>query len=140
MSLRIRRADASEVVDLRHEVLRAGRPREEAVWDGDEAPSTRHWLALDRDQPVGVVSVFEAPEPGGEAAWQLRGMAVRAMRRDGGVGGAMLEAVHAEVAAPMWCKARERAVPFYARHGWQVTGERFEIAGIGPHFPMRWSP
>ena len=71
---------------------------------------------------------------------QLRGMAVDGAHQGRGVGGALLSAVADALSGPLWCNARLRAVPFYARHGWHITSERFDIAGIGPHHRMAWNP
>lgn len=137
----MRRARADEVVDLRHRVLRGGRPRESAVFDGDAGPATRHWVAVQADRIVGVVSVMQAPSPGADGSrWQLRGMAVEPELQGAGVGRALLRAVCAEVDEPMWCNARARVVGFYAREGWQADGAPFEIAEVGPHQRMTWTP
>jgi GNAT superfamily N-acetyltransferase len=36
----------------------------------------------------------------------------------------------------LWCNARETAVGFYSKQGWQILGARFEIPTVGPHFRM----
>ncbi len=133
----VRRAAAHEVIDVRHEVLRNGRPRADAVFDGDSDLTTRHWVAMQADRAVGVVTVVARTSPEGPA-WQLRGMAVLPGLQGTGVGAAMLSAVHAEVAEPMWCNAREGAVPFYERAGWTLCSATFEIPGVGPHRRMVW--
>lgn len=143
----VRAASASEVVDVRHRVLRASEPRSAAVFSGDTAPTTRHWVAERAGAVVGVVSVLAAPMPpeppidGGAARpeMQLRGMAVLPEVRGQHLGEALLLAAHAGIAAPMWCNARAAVVPFYARFGWKPAGPLFEIAGIGPHQRMWWS-
>jgi ribosomal protein S18 acetylase RimI-like enzyme len=60
--------------------------------------------------------------------------------RGAGYGAAALAACVAEARARgaelVWCNAREAALGFYLRAGFVVTGERFEIASIGPHFRM----
>jgi predicted GNAT family N-acyltransferase len=60
--------------------------------------------------------------------------------RGAGYGAAALAACVAEArargAARVWCNAREAARSFYARAGFEATGDRFEIAGVGPHFRM----
>jgi GNAT superfamily N-acetyltransferase len=145
----VRSATADEVVGVRHEVLRPGRPRATAVFDGDDAPSTRHWVAVqapddpDARRVVGVVSVMEAPLPdasNGTPRWQLRGMAVLPGLRGEGVGTQLLEAVHRDVAEPLWCNARESAEGFYLRHGWAPHGDLIDVKGIGPHRRMSWTP
>ena len=138
----VRRGSAAEVVDVRHRVLREGRPRETAIFKGDDAPDTRHWVAVQADRVVGVASVMRAdmPHPPGDVVprWQLRGMAVRPELRGEGLGAKLLLAAHADVREPMWCNAREAVAPFYARHGWRIVGAPFDIAGIGPHLEMWW--
>ncbi|MCB9675357.1 MAG: GNAT family N-acetyltransferase [Alphaproteobacteria bacterium] len=142
--IEVRRAEPGEVVDLRHRVLRAGRPRETAVFDGDTKPTTRHWVAVQADRIVGVVSVMAAemapPHPDPRPRWQLRGMAVEEGLRGSGVGRAMLETVHADVNDAMWCNARANVEPFYARSGWVRSGDVFEIENVGPHVRMTWAP
>jgi len=141
MPLRVARADAETVIPLRHRILRPGHPREAAEWDTDAEAATRHWAATWGGEVVGVVTVVRRPPPDADAPeWQLRGMAVASEVQRGGVGSRLLEAVHREVDAPMWCNARESAVGFYERHGWEVRGERFDKPPAGPHFRMFWSP
>ncbi|MFT4627690.1 MAG: GNAT superfamily N-acetyltransferase [Myxococcota bacterium] len=143
----IRRAKADELVDVRHTVLRQGRPRETARFEGDQAPDTRHWVADRSGIVIGVVTVIRQPFPSSPELgsppeeppqWQLRGMATLPEYRGQGLGRALLLAAQAEVAAPLWCNAREAVVPFYTRHGWAPAGDTFEIPPIGPHVRMIW--
>lgn len=139
----VRRAGAAEVVDLRHLVLRAGLPRSTAVFAGDDAPSTRHWVAEVGGRVVGVVTVLASPAPEGApspAGFQLRGMAVSPDHRGSHLGEALLLAAQRDVAAPMWCNARVGVVPFYAKYGWQAYGPTFEVEHAGAHQRMGWSP
>ena len=140
----VRRGTPDEVVDVRHRVLREGRPRETAVFSGDDAPDARHWVAVQSDRVVGVASVMRADMPHPPAGvdaprWQLRGMAVLPELRGEGLGAKLLLAAHADVAASMWCNAREAVVPFYVRHGWKTVGTPFDSAGVGPHLEMWWA-
>jgi len=138
----VRRADAEETLAIRSAVLREGLPLDAARFQGDHDPATRHWVAELDGRVVGVVSVMPAELPDApddrRPRWQLRGMAVVPEVRSTGVGSALLRAVHDEVAEPMWCNARERAVRFYAQHGWIVLSHLFDIAGVGPHRRMWW--
>lgn len=134
----VRRATPDEVVGVRWPVLRPGRPRETAIFDGDAAVDTRHWVAELDGAAVGCVTVMAQAWDG--IPWRLRGMAVLPTLHRRGVGRALIDVVHAEVAAPMWCDARLVAVPFYAAAGWQVRSDVFDIPGIGPHHKMAWTP
>jgi predicted GNAT family N-acyltransferase len=134
----IRRGATSELLDLRHRVLRPGKPRETAHFPGDDDGQTRHWVAVQSDRVVGVVSVMHAPSEG--VLWQLRGMAVDPDLRGLGVGEQLLLQTQREVSQPMWCNAREAVVGFYEKYGWKAVGPTFEIAGVGPHRKMTWTP
>jgi GNAT superfamily N-acetyltransferase len=138
----VRSAQADEVIDVRHAVLRQGRPRDTAVFDGDMSPSTRHWVAERSGLVIGVVTVIqsEQPEPcdSPRPRWQLRGMANLPEYRGQGLGVALLHATHADVGEPMWCNARQGVAGFYAKHGWTAAGEPFDVPLIGPHVRMVW--
>jgi GNAT superfamily N-acetyltransferase len=139
--IQVRRAKPDEVVDLRHQVLRAGLPRETAIFKGDDAPDTVHVVAVDNDAIVGcatiVASLWE-----GRRAWQLRGMAVVPSLQRSGVGGLMLKQLQrvaqetSQDVRLMWCNARSPAVGFYERHGWTIASSEFVIETAGPHFKM----
>lgn len=133
----VARARPAELIDLRHRVLRDGRPRATAHFEGDDEPTARHWTATHDGEVIGVVTVLARPFPDGDGpVWQLRGMATSPAWRGRGVGAALLSAVEAEVGEPIWCNARTSASGFYARHGWHAVGETFEIPAVGPHVRM----
>ena len=139
--IHVRRADPHEVIDLRHQVLRAGLPRETAVFPGDSAPGTVHVVALDNDDVVGCATMIPSAWEG-QRAWQLRGMAVTPTVQRTGVGGLMLKELQriaqhgAGDVRVMWCNARSPAVPFYQRHGWALASDEFIVETAGPHFKM----
>ncbi len=131
----IRRARTQEIIDLRHLVLRSGRPRHTAFFDGDAR--ARHWAAVEGGRVTGCVSLMPTPDPEGLAGWQLRGMAVHPELQGRGLGRSLLAAVDAEVPESIWCNARTSAAGFYLGLGWEQIGEPFVIEGIGPHIRMR---
>ncbi len=139
--VRVRRATPGEVIDLRHAVLRAGLPRETAIFPGDDAAGTVHVVAVEGDQIVGCATIV-ASAWNAKKSWQLRGMAVRLSYQRTGVGGMMLtqlQQIARESSAAvrlMWCNARSPAVGFYKRHGWTVASDEFVIETAGPHFKM----
>lgn len=144
MAVEVRQIQAAETLPVRWPVLRPGFPQETAIFAGDEAPGTLHFGAFVDGLLAGVASIYradvpDAPLPGG--AMQLRGMATLPEFRGTGVGRALVEvcvkAATQAGAAWLWCNARESATPFYAKHGWEVFSEQFDIPTVGPHFRMR---
>jgi GNAT superfamily N-acetyltransferase len=140
-NVRVRRAKAAEVIDLRHAVLRAGLPRETAVFPGDEKADAIHVVAETPDGRIVGCVTLHASTWNDAPAWQLRGMATDPDVRGTGVGRAMLEFVERRVRSDsnvrqMWCNARVPAAGFYERAGWAIESEPFEIPSAGPHVRM----
>src|SRR5882724_7879604 len=93
----IRRINGEAVIDLRHSVLRAGLPRETAIFPGDDGSGARHYGAYEGNQLIGCVTLH--PSKWQDApAWQLRGMAVAPDSRTKGIGRAMLEFLEKDIA------------------------------------------
>lgn len=141
----VRRADGSQVEVLRARVLRRGWDLDRLRYDEDADPRTATFVATvaDRAEPVGTATVFPEPcrwAPERDGAWRLRAMATDDGLRGGGIGTAVLAATVAHVTDVggrlVWCDARVAARAFYERNGFVVEGERFEVEGIGPHWPM----
>ena len=139
----VRKASLDELLDLRHEVLRHGLPRVEAVFPGDEAPTARHYGAF-RDAQVVCCATLHANQWENEPAWQLRGMATAPGARRQGFGRRVMVFIeqdlragaHGTTPALLWCNARVPAVAFYREMGWRVVSDVFEIPTAGPHVRM----
>ena len=141
--IEVRPISAADTIDLRHAILRAGLPRETAIFPGDDAPTSRHFGAFIAERLVGVATIHFVPlldRPDSDAAYQVRGMATAEDARGQGVGSALLAACVAEAAREggqfLWCNARTPAAGFYTRHGFKVTGGVFDIPIAGPHCRM----
>ena len=139
-SLELRQAAVEEIIPLRHRILRAGLPIEEAHFDGDREPTTHHVAAFDGMAAVGCATLVLNPWEG-EPAWQLRGMATDAAWQRCGVGQAVWQyavdcAIESSPVRLLWCNARVPALEFYKRQGWEVVSEQFEIPTAGPHRKM----
>jgi GNAT superfamily N-acetyltransferase len=135
----VRRIDVQAARVLRHRLLRPGRPEDELVFPGDDAPDTLHSGAFEGDRLVGIATIISEPQPGArdDRAWRIRGMATLPEVRGRGYGGLLLEgclehAVH-HGAQVVWCNARTGAVGFYRRYGFAGRGDPFDIPNIGPH-------
>ena len=134
----VRRATPAEVVDLRHAILRAGLPRDTAIFPGDDHPDARHVVATDPAGRVLGCATVHLNAWDGEPAWQLRGMATDPVVRGTGVGRAMLGFLERLLAEQfpvrqMWANARVPAIGFYERLGWRVVSDPFEVPTAGPH-------
>ena len=142
-AIEIRPITAAETLPLRHAILRAGLPRETAVFPGDEAESSRHFGAFSDGRLVGVATIHFSPlldRPDFDPAYQLRGMVTAPEMQGLGVGRALLEAcvVAAQKAGAqwLWCNARTPALGFYTRNGFTAKGGVFDIPTAGPHVRM----
>lgn len=150
---RVIEIEAAATHDLRRRVLRDGDPQAVVAWPRDEDATTTHYGAVDgagRVVAIGTIYPQALAENATKRAmtqgiaetaqFQFRGMASDAAVRGQGAGHAVLMRLiaHAKTAAPamLWCNARVIAVPFYERAGMRIVSERFEIAGVGPHFVM----
>lgn len=136
----IRRCPFEELVDLRHAVLRQGMPREAAVFEGDAAPTSRHYGAFMGPAAVCCATLHQSAWDE-HPAWQLRGMATAPEFQRKGVGRALMGFVEEDLAEQrpvlhLWCNARIPAVEFYKQMGWSVKSETFEIPTAGPHVKM----
>lgn len=138
----IRQISASEIIIVRHPVLRKGRSIESCVFKGDQEKTTFHFGYFENEKIIGVVSLFESKNGTFivEKQFQIRGMAVLENHQKKGIGNALI--VHCEKfatkqkAALIWFNAREKAVPFYIKMGFQISGTPFEIDTIGIHYLM----
>src|SRR5215204_2420097 len=136
-SIIIRRGNTEEIIDLRHEILRTGLPRESAYFKGDDEPTTIHVVAELDGKIVGCATMLQRRWEQ-QSAWQLRGMAVAPSLRKTGIGSKLLTEIERLASAEnfsnqFWANARTPAVKFYQDHGWTVMSEEFMIEHAGPH-------
>ncbi len=137
----IRRTTLEDLIDLRHQVLRDGLPREAAIFDGDRDETARHYGAFAAGDRVVACASMLLNQWLDEQAWQLRGMATAPDFRGTGLGRAIVTFIESDIRATqsirlLWCNARVPASRFYIKMGWQVVSEEFEIPTAGPHVRM----
>ena len=138
--MKIRTITADETLPIRREVLKPGLPESEVHFEGDDHPSALHLGAFDGERLIGIATFFPEPSPreGGDRNWRLRGMAVVASARGGGIGGELIDAGVARIAGEggdaVWCNGRTSARRFYERHGFEAVGDEFESPHTGPHY------
>ena len=120
---------AEDTHPLRRAVLRTGTPSDDVVFDGDELDTTFHLGMRAADGALVAISTWlqrPYPDRPGDPAFQLRGMATVEALRGEGLGASMLaagiERCRAAGAVLVWARARDAALPFYARHGFTAIG------------------
>ncbi|MEZ5273418.1 MAG: GNAT family N-acetyltransferase [Ilumatobacteraceae bacterium] len=135
----------SEVVELTPEethplrlaVLRFDTPTKEVVFPEDTWPGAVH-LGLQVNGRLVATSSWVPRDLDGEPGVQLRGMATDRSLQGSGLGGILLEAGCERMAAAghrlVWARARDAALGFYLRHGFEVRGDGFiDAATQLPH-------
>jgi len=103
---------------------------------GDE-PAAIHIMAMDGDQAIGVARMHEsAPQQG-----QVRCVAVATDQQGKGVGKAIMLELEGQAAILGWneivLEARENAVPFYQRLGYEIEQESYLLFGEIQHYRMK---
>lgn len=139
---KVRIINSQDTYIVRHPVLRAGKPIESCVFDGDDLKTTIHLGLFFNTKLIGVCTFLKKSSPlfPDKIQYQLRGMAILKEFQSYGFGKIILE--HGEVILKkqktkiIWCNARELAVNFYKKNSYQNIGEPFNIEGIGKHFIM----
>jgi len=133
---------SKETYSVRHPILRAGKSIESCVFEGDDLETTIHFGVFSKENLVGICSFYKNSHPNilETPQYQLRGIAVLKPFQGKGFGKKILR--HAEDflkekrAIIIWCNAREIAINFYKKNGYQIIGEPFYIRDIGLHYAM----
>lgn len=129
--LRVVELAAEETHPVRLAVLRANTPTKEVAFAEDTIAGTVHLGVRDGDTLVATSSWVPRPWSGSpeEPAIQLRGMATVDSHRSHGVGAMLLRAglerARDAGAALVWANARDAALAFYLRHGFEVRSDGF---------------
>lgn len=128
---------------VRHPVLREGKPIESCKFDGDDLPTTNHFGIFVDENLIGVVSLFKNKNTifNTKNQFQIRGMAVLPEFQRKGFGEDLVKHcetfVNNQKSITIWFNARENAVPFYEKLGYNKIGNPFSIADIGLHYLMK---
>jgi len=137
----IKQITPEETIDVRHPVLRQGRPREDCYFPNDDLNTTVHFGIYDNHKLAGVATFLENNFPDFEGSHlQLRGMAVLDEFKGKGYGKQLLKAgeqlAYQKQKQYLWCNARIVAKSFYENQGYKTFGDSFEIPLVGTHFVM----
>lgn len=139
----IRQISAEETYPIRLPVLRPGRPVEECIFQGDDDPTTIHLGAFVNAELVAVASYMRQKNPlfEDQLQYQLRGMAVLEEHQRSGLGKQLLlegEAILKQrfQEVLLWFNAREIAIDFYKKFGYETRGDLFIIPNVCLHIVM----
>lgn len=134
---------AEKTYEVRQAVLRPGRPARECEFEGDFREGTFHLGLYNGPQLIAVASYVPAISKNFpfKDQFQLRGMAVLPQYKGKGYGLALLKEGENRLKkitnTPfLWFNARDYAIGFYERSGYQTFGEKFDIPGVCPHIVM----
>ncbi len=131
-----------ECYDLRVDVLTVPNEVYEYQYKEDHDRSTFHVGGFVDGELGCIASFFESKSPyvGDRSSIQLRGMAAKSVFRGMGLGRKLVEFAIKESAGRgyqiIWCNAREHAVVFYEKLGFDVKSEIFMVPRVGLHFVM----
>lgn len=135
--LRLVELTAAETHPLRLAVLRHDTPTKVVAFPEDELPGALHLGVESGGTVVGTSTWIPRPFLG-DPAVQLRGMATARHLQGRGIGGLLLSAGCDRMAAAgyslVWANARDAALAFYVRHGFEPVGDGFVDPTTGlPH-------
>lgn len=141
MTHEVRTATLDDVMALRVKVLRKGTPVTHCRYPEDELPDVVHLAIFKDDVAIATSTWFskECPEQPGVSAVQLKGMAVDDDLQGSGLGALLVDAglslARSRDAAIVWARARDSALGFYERLGFEPVGNGFidEPTGMPHH-------
>ena len=142
LQVEINKVDAEKIRPLRHAELRKGQDFSTTSYLRDYEEDTFHMACIVDDKIVTCATFY--PEKSikikSDNAYRLRGMATDSKFQRKGYASNLMEKSFKELTKRdcdmVWCNARLVAVEFYKSVGFKITGELFDIAGIGPHYYM----
>lgn len=140
--MEIKKISSSATYPVRHEVLRKGKPIETCQFKGDDDENTVHFGLYQKEQLIGIISIFKEPSIlfSEKNQLQIRGMAVLEEFQGKGFGAELVKAAENycinQNVDLIWFNAREKAIPFYKKLGYTSIGDSFLIPDVGIHFAM----
>jgi GNAT superfamily N-acetyltransferase len=140
--MEVLRINPVDTYPIRHKMLRPSGTIEDCMYQGDHDDLTFHLGAFVDKKLVSVASFYFERHPTFTEAYQyrLRGMATLPDYQGQGHSSALLRTAFPVIKQNqcplLWCNAREKAMGFYTKVGFEATGELFTIQNIGKHILM----
>lgn len=140
--MQVKQIDAKDAYRVRSTMLRPGLELTHCHFDGDFDELTFHLGAFEGDDLTSVASFYLKTNKTfkEDYQYQLRGMATLDEYQNRGYSRSLLKTAFPLIKANhvnlLWCNAREEAVEFYKKTGFEIKSDVFEIEGIGSHYLM----
>ena len=141
----VQQLSLDDIMALRIQVLRKGTPVTHARYPEDDYPDVIHFGIVHNESVVATSTWFmkECPEKPGIASLQLKGMAVDDTLQTNGYGAQLITAgialARERNADIVWARARDSALGFYEKCGFDTAGDGFvdEPTGMPHHIVIR---
>ena len=140
--MEVLRIKSIDTYPIRHKMLRPNGTVEDCMFQGDNDEMTFHLGAFVDKKLVSVASFYFENHPSFQDAYQyrLRGMATIPEHQGQGLSSSLLRTAFPVIkqnqCTLLWCNAREKAMGFYTKVGFQSSGELFTIQNVGKHMLM----
>jgi len=138
----VKEISTEETITIRHQVLRQGKPIESCYFEGDNSATTFHLGLHYYGELIGVATFIKNQHPNfnDESQLQLRGMAILQLFQGKKLENVLLEKGLLDLKQLninlLWFNARETAINFYSKFGFNTYGKPFDIQNIGTHYTM----
>ena len=126
--------------EVRHPVLRKGKPVESCRFENDDHPESIHLCAKKKDIIIGVLSALpnNCPDFPLKKSYQLRGIAINNEFQRMGIGSLLVQKVEQQIRLNksieyIWLNARVNTKNFYLNLQYLPVGKVFNIIDIGMH-------
>ena len=126
--------------EVRHPVLRKGKPVESCRFENDDHPESIHLCAKKKDIIIGVLSALpnNCPDFPLKKSYQLRGIAINHKFQRMGIGSLLVQKVEQQIRLNksieyIWLNARVNTKNFYLNLQYLPVGKVFNIKDIGMH-------
>jgi GNAT superfamily N-acetyltransferase len=141
--MEIRQIEAKDTYNIRQQILRPNGDISDCHFDGDDKDVTFHLGAFIDENLCSVASFYldTHPDIKDEYQFRLRGMATLEEFQSQGLSRALLQTAFPIIKKnhvnTLWCNARENAIGFYNKVGFETISAQFDIPTIGPHVLMK---
>lgn len=128
-----------EVVAIRHKVLKIGQPVDACYFEGDLEEGTKHFGAFVDNKLIGCATMMLKKTANFKVhpVYRLSGLSVLQENQKQHVGKKLLKFAEDNISKKgsvmIWCFARETALKFYKKNGYQLNIPEVVIPNIGAH-------